>query len=178
VLNADILAGNAARQWLLIGISHAVLYCVKKSISESVAILPHIGLGAGNFLGLRKIFAQIFPNLPEKFFGFRASLCANISSHTDLSTFSFGMTSKKRIQVILHTLGTIFDRIFRQFARIFWYFGNIFTDFHGFCTDFARIFDRSKLLGVSLHTRLLHHCFHKFEKSIVSVRLIVTSVPE
>ena len=36
------LAGNAARQWLLIAERHIVLYCVKKSTSESVAILPQV----------------------------------------------------------------------------------------------------------------------------------------
>ena len=31
LLNADILADNAARQWLLIAVSHVVLYCVERS---------------------------------------------------------------------------------------------------------------------------------------------------
>jgi len=39
--------------------------------------------------------------------------------------------------VFLQTLGVIFDQIFR---------------------DFAQTFDKSKLLGVILHLRLLHHC--------------------
>jgi len=42
VLNADILADNAARQWLLIAVSHAVLYCVERSQSESIAMQPQV----------------------------------------------------------------------------------------------------------------------------------------
>ena len=33
-------AGNAARQWVLIGLSHAILYCVKRSMSENKTLLP------------------------------------------------------------------------------------------------------------------------------------------
>jgi len=33
LLNADILAGNAARQWLLIAVSYAHSYFVKRSMS-------------------------------------------------------------------------------------------------------------------------------------------------
>jgi len=36
------LAGNAAKQWLLIEVSHAVLYCVKISMSEAVAMPPQV----------------------------------------------------------------------------------------------------------------------------------------
>jgi len=36
----------------------------------------------------------------------------------------------------------------------------IFTDFAHSSTDFAMIFTKSKLLGVRLHTRPRHHCFH------------------
>ena len=35
LLNANISAGNAARQWLLIAVSHVVLCCVKRSVSKS-----------------------------------------------------------------------------------------------------------------------------------------------
>jgi len=33
LLNADTLTNNPARQWLLIAVRHAVLYCVKRSQS-------------------------------------------------------------------------------------------------------------------------------------------------
>jgi len=42
LLNADILADNAAGQWLLIAASHVVLYCVKRNQSESIAMQPHV----------------------------------------------------------------------------------------------------------------------------------------
>ena len=54
-----------------------------------------IGVGAGKFLGVRKIFARIFPNLPERFW---ATLLTNFfpKDHEDLF---FGMTSKKGLHV-------------------------------------------------------------------------------
>jgi len=39
LLNVDILTSNAARYWLLIVVSHAVLYCMKSSMSGE-AVLP------------------------------------------------------------------------------------------------------------------------------------------
>jgi len=44
LLNADILAYTAARQWLLIltAVSNVVLYCVKRTQSESVAMQPQV----------------------------------------------------------------------------------------------------------------------------------------
>jgi len=41
-LNADILADIVARQWLLIAVSHAALYCVKRNQSESIAMQPQV----------------------------------------------------------------------------------------------------------------------------------------
>jgi len=44
LLSADILglAYSAARQWLLIAVSHVVLYCVKRSQNESIAMQPQV----------------------------------------------------------------------------------------------------------------------------------------
>ena len=41
-LSADILVGNAVRQWLMIAVSHIVAYCVKRSMSESLTMLPQV----------------------------------------------------------------------------------------------------------------------------------------
>ena len=54
-----------------------------------------IGAGASKFLGVRRIFAQIFPNLPEKFW---ATLPANFFPSKIMKTI-FGMTSKKGLHV-------------------------------------------------------------------------------
>ena len=40
--NADILAGDAVRSDMLIAVSHVHLYFVKKSLSESIAMLPQV----------------------------------------------------------------------------------------------------------------------------------------
>jgi len=42
MMNADIPAGNAARQWMMVAVSHVVLYCVKTSMSQSAAMLPQV----------------------------------------------------------------------------------------------------------------------------------------
>ena len=54
------------------------------------------GVGAGQFLVVRRIFAQIAPNLPEKFF---VRLCLQLLSHKDRENLFFGVTSKKRLHV-------------------------------------------------------------------------------
>jgi len=41
-LRQYILAGNSAKQWLLIAVSHAVLYWVKRSISEIAAMIRQV----------------------------------------------------------------------------------------------------------------------------------------
>jgi len=40
LLNAHILAGNAARSDMLIAAGHIHLYFVKRSMSETIAMLP------------------------------------------------------------------------------------------------------------------------------------------
>jgi len=86
-----------------------------------------IGVGAGKFLGVRRLFSQISPNLLEKFL---CDLCPQILSREDHENPSFGMFSIKKVfMCVLWTLGaifwnqttfaTIFAQIFRDFARIF-----------------------------------------------------------
>jgi len=65
-----------------------------------------IGLGASKFLGVRRIFAQIFPNLPKKF------LCdfhLQIFSHKNYEDL-FGVTSKKSLHLF-------FCRRWRHFLK-------------------------------------------------------------
>ena len=119
-----------------------------------------ISVGAGKFLGMRKIFGQIFPNVPEKSLGH--FLCE------DLMKTLFRMISNKRSSCefarhlfqIKHTLGAIFASIFSNFPQIFRDFKNVVTDFAHIFTDLAQI-SKSKRLRVclqTLHPRLLHHC--------------------
>jgi len=63
------------------------------------------------------------------------------------------MTSEKRSScVFLQTLGAIYARIVRDFAQIL--------------KEFSQIFDKSKLSGMRLHPRLLHHCHRTSVNSI------------
>jgi len=65
-----------------------------------------VGVGAGKFLRVRRIFAQISPNLPER------SLCnfrLQIFSHNDHEDlFLMGYPKMRSSCVFLQTLGVIF----------------------------------------------------------------------
>jgi len=109
-----------------------------------------IGAGADKFWGVRRIFARIFPNLPEKFL---CDFYLQIVSHNYHKDLFFMWPSQKKVFVYFsaNVMGAIFSsqttlalfsRIFMEFVRIFSYFAQIFT-------DFARIFNKSKLLGCS-----------------------------
>jgi len=73
-------------------------------------IVPSIGVGPRKYLGVQRIFTQIFPNLPKKF------LC-------NFAARFFGMTSKKWFSLVfLQTLGAILPRylgILSKFSGIF-----------------------------------------------------------
>jgi len=66
-----------------------------------------------------------------------------------MKTF-FGMTSKEGLHVFFCKRWAPFFEIKQRWALFF-------LDFR----DFARIFDKSKLLGMRLHPHLLHHCMLK-----------------
>jgi len=99
------------------------------------------GVSALTFRSHRCRNKQIFggamdfcPNLPEKFL---CDFCQQIFSHKGYKDLFWCDLQKKGTScVFLQTLGTIFSRISR---------------------DFVQIFDKSKLLVVRLHPRLLHH---------------------
>jgi len=103
-----------------------------------------IGVGAGKFLGVQRIFARISPNLPQNFL---CDFCLKSFPHKDHLWYDL----QKKVFLCLYA------KVWRLFS----------PDFQGFCPnfqvffpDFARIFDKSKPLGVRLHSlrpRLLHH---------------------
>jgi len=69
---------------------------------------PNLRCRSRKSWGVQKIFAQISPNLPES----SRSLSKYSLPHRS-RTPSFGITSKKGLHVILHTLGTNSARIRR-----------------------------------------------------------------
>ena len=104
-------------------------------------VTPTIGVRAGKFLGVRRVFSRIPQTCPKRF-------CATIffhKGHGDL----FGMTSEKgllhvslcfsanvgRIFQNETTLGAIFVWIFRVFAQIFQDFVEIIGILPGFLTN-------------------------------------------
>jgi len=96
-----------------------------------------IGLGAGTFLGLWRIFARIFPNFPEKCFVQLFPTNFLHKDHYDL--FWCGLQNRSSC-VFLQTLGTVF-----------WSQATLGTIFTRIIRDVAKIFSKSKLLGVCLH---------------------------
>jgi len=103
-----------------VGTGHCVT-CIERAIecggsnranlvSEESSVV--IGVGAGKFWGVRRIFARIFPNLPEK-------------------------NPKK----VLHTvLGAIFFKSKHAGRHFCSYFQGVCSDFQGFCEGFQRFF--------------------------------------
>jgi len=122
-------------------------------------ILGTIGVGAGKFLGVRRIFVRISPNLPEKL------LCHFLCKHFLKQTFFWDELYKR--SSFCKRLAPFFQIKPRWapflprcsgFCEVFHSFAQISTDFARILKDFARIFTKSKLLEVCLHPRLLHHC--------------------
>ena len=113
----------------LIWIRHCVVtnnspYSTGRQKQPSLSCILCIGVGAGKFLGVRKIFAQMSLNLPEK----------------KLQRKSPQKTSALWFWVpFLQNQSTYSD------------FANLFTNFAQISTDFAWIFLRSKVLGVRFH---------------------------
>jgi len=101
-------------------------------MSERTKTPTLIGVGAGKFLRVRRIFARIFPNLPEKILGH--FLCEYFLMKT-----VFRMTSNKRkgLHVILGAISFKSKHVGRHFACIFRDFAQIFRDFAKIFTDFA-----------------------------------------
>jgi len=121
---------------------------------------------ASKFLGCKGFLPKFSQTCPK-------------SCHAAFADHFYGVTSKKWSSLVFlqslgaifrsqTSLGAIFAQIFRDFAeifmdfvRIFRDFAKIFRDFAQIFRDFAQIFNKSKLLGVRLHPRLLHHCIAK-----------------
>jgi len=80
----------------------------------------YMGVGAGKFLGVQKIFARISPNSPEKILGH--FLCKYF-----LMKAVFGVTSKKRSSCDLRHH---FFPIKALWAQFFPYFQGVCPDFH------------------------------------------------
>ena len=87
------------------------------------------GVGAGKFLGVRKIFARIFPNLPETFW---ATLLTNFFPQRSWRPF-FGMTSLLRDDLGMKKGLHISNKVGRHFCQDFQIFC---PNFQGFCQDF------------------------------------------
>jgi len=118
--------------------SRAIMLCGKEI---AVNVSTGIGVGAGKFLGVRRIFARISPNLPEMLL---CNFCPQIFTK-DMKTCFFGMIPKKGLTcVFLQALAAIFAWIFRDLTQIVRGFAQIFR-------DFAQFLNKSKLLEVRLH---------------------------
>jgi len=85
-----------------------------------------IGVGGGKLLGVRSIFAQISPNLPEKFL---CGVCLQISPTKIMKTFSLCGLQKKVFMCFSANVGLHFlkaNKVGRHFC----------PDIHGVCSHF------------------------------------------
>jgi len=123
-----------------------------------------IGVRAGKFFGVRKIFARI-SNLPKKFLDH--FMCENFLMKTVLVPFRqfkapwapFFQIKRCWAPFLLVFSGSL-PRFSGIFAKVFTDFDQISPDFARISRGFAQIFTKPKLLGVRLHPlrpRLLHH---------------------
>ena len=118
-------------------------FCKKRfiySIATALESLLFIGVGAGKFLGARRIFARFSQNVPGKHLG--QILC----EHFLKQTFFWDELAKQCLHMILQTLGAIlprFSEILRRFSQILPRFPRLFLDFQGLCPDFHQITRRT-----------------------------------
>jgi len=100
------------------------------------ATWPVIDVGAGKFLGVQRILAEISPNLAEKFylknFG---PLFVRIFSHEDRISDNL---QKKSLHVILSAIFFKSKHVWRHFCPIFRDLDKVFTDFAQISMDLAR----------------------------------------
>jgi len=117
-----------------------------KSAIWSQSTTQVIGVGASKFLGVRRIFARISPNLPEKVF---CTFCLRVFSHKDHESLIWCDLQK----MVFICFSANFGRHCLKWNNGGHHFAQIFR-------DFSRIFDKSNLFEVHLHPCLLHH-WHK-----------------
>jgi len=102
-----------------------------------VRVISAIGVGARKYLGVRRIFARIFSNLPEKF----GPLFVRIFSHEDRfwnrKNFSCDSAHVGGHFFQTEARWTPFCGICREFAQSFRGFAKVFTDFAQISADFA-----------------------------------------
>ena len=99
-----------------------------------------IGVGAGKFLGVRKMYARISPKLPEKLLGhFLCNFHVILGASFSIKAHCAPLLSNQS------KFGAIYARIFMEFAQIFRDFSKVFRNFAQILRDFARIFTKSKL---------------------------------
>jgi len=95
-------------------------------------------------LGMQRIFAQIFPNLPK-----------NLSCK--LCQLFFGVTSKKlSLLIFLQTLGAIFE-VKQCWVPFLSRFSGILFEFSGILPKFSKILPKFSTNQIPLYPCLLHH---------------------
>jgi len=94
-----------------------------------------------DILWMRRIFARMFPNLPEKVL---RDFCLQIFSHKDHEDLFLVLPPKK----VFMCFSAKVERHFLKSSKVGRHFCPDFRDFVQIFKDSTRIFDKSKLLGV------------------------------
>jgi len=136
-----------------------------QKIPKSV-VVQHIGV-AGKFLGVRRIFARILPNLPEK-------NSIKKGPPKTSSVFYFGGHSCSYFQEFakINDIALyVISQIFSNFVKVFKDFAQISTDFRGFARFFTKTCwgalplsactsgaarDRSAMINVKNRTNMIY----------------------
>jgi len=135
-------------------ITTAATACIIRLIVETIITshtgIPHcIGVGAGKFLGVRRIFARISPNCPKDFW---ATFCVNIfswrpywapfpsSNQSTLGAIFFkSKDAGRHFCSYVQEVCPDFQRFCEGFHRFCPDFSGFCPDFQGFCPDFHQI---------------------------------------
>ena len=111
---------------------------------------PLIGVGADKFVGVRRIFAQISPNLPKKFL---CAFCPYIFSHKEDEGLFLVWPPKKVLIVFFCKRWAPFFEVKQCWAPFFLDFQGFYPDFQRFCPNFQGFcpnFQQIKTFGGAL----------------------------
>ena len=126
----------------------------------------NIGARAGIFLGVRRIFVRIARKIVV-----RQTLPLQIFLSQKTCRLFFGVTQKKYFFFEKKSNSEVFHQSASLITQIEQICRNIYVRIF---RNFARILDKSKLLGVFLHTHLLHHWHSTSENSCFMTLKLLT----
>jgi len=115
-----------------------------------IQTISDIGVGASEFLGVQRIFAQTCPK------SCRANFADRFLVWPPKNGLHLLFCKRWAPYLKSNNVGRHFCSDFQRFCLDIWGFCPVFAQIFRY---FAQIFNKSKLLGVCLHPRLLHQWY-------------------